>query len=242
MGNMYDDAIYRWNVFVGCRWGCTYCSPSYQRQMKRQKPTVDKNGKVRGCQDCYDYKPHFHPERLDNKLPRTHGDQFIWCSSSSDLCFAPFYVIGKIIDKIKEYPDRTFFMQTKDPFWMLFFSFPSNVILDITLETNCLHNYYEISKAPRHYKRIVLFKKVKHIRKAITIEPILEFRLNPFIKEIREINPEIIYIGYDTKNCKLPEPTLKRTMDLIDGLERLEEQNIIGKVKRKLIRKAWYET
>ena len=113
--NMYSDSVLQWNLIIGCKFQCKYCIPSFQRQMKRQKPGIDKNGKKRGCQLCYDYIPHFHPERLNNRLPSTKGDEFIWCCSSGDISFAKPEWIEKIIAKILEYPNRTFFFQTKNP-------------------------------------------------------------------------------------------------------------------------------
>ena len=38
--NMYEDAIYRWNVFVGCEFDCAYCKKSFKAQMKRQKHMI----------------------------------------------------------------------------------------------------------------------------------------------------------------------------------------------------------
>ena len=54
------------------------------------------------------------------------------------------------------------------------------------------------------------------------------------INLIDMINPERVYIGYDTKNSKLPEPSLQKTTHLIEALEQLGI-----KVKTKLLREAW---
>ena len=43
--NMYSDSVFQWNCFVGCYFNCSYCIPSFQRQMKRQMPTIDVNGR-----------------------------------------------------------------------------------------------------------------------------------------------------------------------------------------------------
>jgi hypothetical protein len=40
--NMYADAK-TWNPFKGCRFDCTYCVPSFQRQAKRQMHLCSKN-------------------------------------------------------------------------------------------------------------------------------------------------------------------------------------------------------
>ncbi|MCK5374102.1 MAG: hypothetical protein KAJ40_02350, partial [Alphaproteobacteria bacterium] len=53
---------------------------------------------------------------------------------------------------------------------------------------------------------------------------------------IHSIDPEVVYIGYDSKKNKLPEPTLDETNELIN---RLREHGF--EVREKLISKAWYE-
>jgi len=186
--------------------------------MKRQKPMIDKNGKKRGCQLCYDYIPHFHKERLDDSLPLTKGDEFIWVGSSGDISFISIKNLFKIFQKIEEYPDRTFFFQTKNPKFFRNYNFPKDVLLGITLESNRYYNL--ISKAPKPWKRVFDFCFLEHPRKVITIEPILEFDFEMFLDWIREINPERVYVGYDTKKCGLPEPSLEKTKKLIKELER----------------------
>jgi len=186
--------------------------------MKRQKPGIDKNGKKRGCQQCYDYEPHFHEERLNDRLPRTKGDEFIWVGSSGDISFIEYPNMLKILKKIEEYPDRTFFFQTKNPDFFRKFIFPINVVLGITLESDIY--YREISNAPFTYDRVHSFDRLDFPRKFVTIEPILEFNFSVFLGWIQELNPERVYIGYDTKKCGLPEPSLEKTGKLIKELER----------------------
>ena len=225
--NMYKEA-FTWNVFVGCEFRCSYCPPSFQRQMKRQKPVIDKNGKKRGCQLCFDYIPHFHPERLNNKLHKTKGDEFIWVGSSGDISFIEYPNMLKILKKIEEYPDRTFFFQTKNPQFFHRFIFPVNVVLGITLESDIY--YGEISKAPFPYERVHSFELLDFPRKFVTIEPILEFNFSVFLGWIQELNPERVYIGYDTKKCGLPEPSPLKVMKLIKELSRFT------KVKKKYMK------
>lgn len=226
---MYRDSKEQWNVFGGCLFNCNYCKPSFQAQMKRQKPVIDKNGKERGCQDCYDYVPHFHEERLKNKLSKTKGDEFIWVGSSGDISFIEYPDMLKILKKIKKYPDSTFFFQTKDPRFFHKFMFPTNVALGITLESDVI--YREISNAPYPYSRVYWFKKLDFQRKFVTIEPILEFNFSLFLGWLRELNPERIYIGYDSHKTwwikgkekvylREYEPSLEKTKDLISELER----------------------
>lgn len=237
MGNMYKDAI-TWNVFVGCNFECSYCIKSFQAQMKRQKPVIDKNGRKRGCQLCYEYEPHFHPERLTQKLPSTTGDQFIWVGSSGDISFARRDWMLGILNRIENEPDKTFFFQTKNPKWYYNYEFPQNVMLGITLETNRNFEYEKHSKAPKPTLRSNYFIDLQYPRKVITIEPIMDFDFFPLMDICMAINPERVYIGYDSRRTYLPEPDLDKTEMLIDEL-RLNLPNC--KVKEKILRPAWDE-
>ncbi len=242
--NMYGDAKKGVsNLFVGCEFYCNYCLFSFQAQMKRQKPKFDKNGKWRGCQDCYDYKPHFHPERLNQSLPLTKGDEFIWLVRSGDIVFARPEWIAQILDvmRLEKNKNKTFFLQTKAPevfFYMKYkLTIPDNLLLGITLETNRDKGYELISKAPSPSDRVNTILEGKINIDIITIEPIMDFDLNLFVKIIKSINPKRIYIGYNSSNskkCRLTEPPLAKTMELIAKLEGLGI-----KVKTKLLRERW---
>jgi len=219
-GNMYLDSKKQWNVIVGCEYQCKYCVNSFQRQMKRQK---------HNCIKCYNYEPHFHPERLKQSLPRTYGDEFIWVGSSGDISFAKREWMIKILDRTREMPNRTFFFQTKNPECFFDYDFPDNVMLGITLESN--RYYPSISKAPEPKKRYEDFKSISNrIRKVITIEPILHFDIWILLEWIEDIKPERVYIGYDTKKSNLPEPRLYKTFWLCTELAKFT------KVKTKLMR------
>jgi len=226
-GYMYRDCVLQWNVFVGCRFDCIYCVKSFKLQMKRLK---------RVCSRCYNYEPHFHPERLNRSLPRTSGDEFIWACSSGDITFAKPEWMHKILEVIRRYPDRTFLLQTKNPIVFKYYEpYPANVVLDTTIETNRDDLYWGISKAPLPSERFKDFLTVEHPRKFVTIEPVLEFDLEELVRWIRRISPERVYLGYDSKNCNLPEPELQKVLELERQLKAFT------KVKRKLIRKAWWE-
>jgi len=54
----------------------------------------------------------------------------------------------------------------------------------------------------------------------ITIEPIMDFDLNPFIRKIKYNSPEQVNIGGDSGNNNLPEPSKKKILELISELEK----------------------
>lgn len=224
--NMYSDSIKQWNVIVGCYFDCVYCRRSFQAQMRRQQ---------HNCLQCYTYTPHFHAERLNASLPETYGDQFIWACSSSDISFSQEGWMNPTIERMKLKKDRTFFLQSKKPEWFKKYDFPSNVLLGITLETDSDLNYDRISKAPPPMVRYKQFADLDcKNRKIVTIEPVLRWSYTElFLAHIKDIRPERVYIGYDTKRTKLMEPRLKQVQELMKGLAKFT------KVKPKLLREPW---
>lgn len=207
--NMYDLSKKQWNPFVGCKFDCLYCLSSFQRQAKRQKNR---------CIKCYNYKPHDHPERLNRYIPKTKDNEFIFTCASGDVSFCSTTFLKKIVNKIESKPDTTFLIQSKNPETFNRVDFPNNVILGITLENNRDRGYSKISKAPLPSKRYKDFLKIKHSRKMVTIEPVMQFDLDIMVKWITDINPDIVWLGYDSKSCNLPEPSKDEFDELYNEL------------------------
>lgn len=207
--NMYQHSKKQWNPFVGCLFDCPYCKLSFQAQLKRWA--------ANNCQDCYNYKPHFHENRLDDKMPVTRGLEFISCCLSGDISFAHAEWIEAIIEKIKEWHNRTFLIQTKNPIVLENYDFPENVLLGITMETN---RDYWLSNAPLPRERASTFARLDFPsnRKIVTIEPIIMFDWSPFNAMIKKIHPGRVYVGYDTKNTGLEEPRMELTRSFIKTL------------------------
>ena len=223
MSLMYENT-YTFNPFVGCKHGCIYC---YARKIaKRQKHR---------CIDCYNFVPHEHPERLGKKFPK--GSQVFVCSMG-DITFATEEYRQRIYDVIREQPGVTFLLQTKDP--IVFMAdlkdglVPENTILGITLETDKREIIEKYSNAIYPFDRVAVMELLKH-RKYVTIEPIMDFDLEMMVDCIRDIDPEFVYIGYDNHRHRLPEPSLEKTLKLINELETFTE------VRKKTIRRAWWE-
>ena len=225
MTRMYDN-VKTWNPFVGCLHSCSYC---YGRRIsKRQKHR---------CAKCYSFEPHLHPERLTRNFKE--GETF-FVSSMGDISFATPDEMEQIMDVIWNYPKTTFMIQSKRQDAFLYgrlHPYPNNCIFGTTIETN--RDTSKISKAPLPFLRKAwMASPLVHPRKHVTIEPIMKFDLDVMVGWIREINPEFVYVGYnnlDSKNFHLPEPSLKETLRLIEELEKITE------VRRKSIRKAWWE-
>jgi len=220
MSNMYAKAKTA-NYFIGCEFRCKYCTPSFQAQMKRQKHR---------CMNCYNYTPHEHPERL-GKIPNS---EIVFVCGDGDISFSSIEYTKKIIEtvKTKSKPTQTIYFQSKNPAYFENFEFPPNVILLTTLETDDDEIYAEISQAPLPTDRADDFRKLKYPRKILTLEPLIKYHKERFIEIIKGIQPEAVWIGYNSRPnyVTLPEPSLAETMELITELRKFTV------VKEKLIR------
>lgn len=202
-----------WNPFKGCLFDCIYCEPSFKRICRLYNK----------CPLCKQYLPHEHPERLE-KVPKA---KIVFVAGNGDLSFCRPEFILRIIETIKKYPDRTFYLQSKNPriFYKYIPHLTSNIILVTTLETNRDEGYYKISKALPPTQRFIDFVALPYPRKVVTAEPLMDFDLDEFVERMLLINPEYVWVGYNSrpKDVQLPEPSIEKTMKFI---HKLIEANI----------------
>jgi DNA repair photolyase len=214
---MYENAK-TWNPFVGCQFLCSYCKKSFQRQIKRS---------ARGCQQCIDYFPHKHMERI-KKIP---SSPIVFVCGTSDVYFCNETYFWSILYHIMEHKPRikkTYYFQSKHPiyfknFLKWFKLHEDKSILLTTLETNRDEGYNKISNAPPPSQRFKEFYDLDYSRKVVTIEPILDFDLDEFSEMIIKLHEqgtlEYVWIGYDSKNCGLREPSEQKVQELVDILQ-----------------------
>ena len=128
---------YTWNPVVGCTKGCAYCYA--RRQAKRQK---------HNCQWCYDFVPHLHMERLQDKGLRSKKPRKVFLGSMGEL-FDPDMelvvrkgrhlvgpsqrVVGCVLRACAAHPQHTFQILTKRPDRAAKFVFPPNVWLGTSI-------------------------------------------------------------------------------------------------------------
>ncbi len=229
---MYHFSREQKNPIVGCEYDCTYCA--FRKLQQR----------FAKCPDCKAFRPHYHPERFEKAPARTEENEFVCLCLNGDISFADDEFILKVIDYCKQWKDRTFLIQSKNPLRFLDFRFPSNVILGTTIETDQIYigkdriPYSEISKAPFPEMR---YQAIRHVRDNdvhVTMEPLMDFDPDVLISWMKDIPKlKVINIGYDSRPDlnHLPEPPLEKTLELIDRLE------LIAEVRKKQIRKAWFE-
>ncbi len=201
---MYAEAT-TWNPFKGCKFDCIYCVTSFQLQAKRQ---------MHNCMKCYDYTPHFHPERL-SAIPSART---VFVCGNADISFAEADHVNQIIEAIREHNksvknQKTFYLQSKSPSCLEPFleKLPGNVIILTTLETNRDEGYDKISKAPVPSERYRQFLALKYPRKVVTIEPLMDFDIDVFSGWILNIRPEYVWLGLNSKKKpQLLEPSVEK--------------------------------
>jgi hypothetical protein len=204
-----------WNPFVGCKFDCEYCKDSYKKLLRW-------NGRLLHCPKCITYEPHTHPERLD-RLP---SDRVIFVLSNGDISFCDPAFLDQVIDVMRKdrRSNRVFLLQSKDPacFTDLLGGLPQNVVLMTTVETNRDSQYSWVSKAPLPSQRFQDFLKLDWDRKALVMEPILDFDLNVILDWAKKLNPEAVFIGFESKRkCKLTEPSDFKVLNLHKELRGL---------------------
>lgn len=223
MSRMFKSIDRTWNVFVGCSWDCSYCN-------------VRKLVKTR-LKHCPRYKDGFRPHLVESELKRTFKPgEFIFVAYMGDIACATPQELEAILKRIKQQPDVRFLLQTKQPalFSILPYSLPPNVYVGTTYETN---RDYHLTKAPCPADRIFIFGTLRHRPQFLSIEPIMDFDLTPFVEWIKIIKPDIIEVGADNYHNHLPEPSGDKLQLLLDslrhicpnviekeGLERLKER------------------
>lgn len=224
---MYEadgKTVRTWNVFKGCRSNCNYCVQ--REQAKRQKHK---------CEKCYLYEPHMHSERLTEKFK---PGETVFVAAMGDIVFATHEEWGAILEVIRNFPETTFFLQSKNPqCFIRGVVYPQNIVLGTTIETN--RDTYDYSDAISTDYRYEAMREINH-RKYLSLEPILDFDLDILLGWIKEIAPEFVYVGYldklsRAKKLRLPEPKLVKVKELCWELGKFTE------VRLKSMRMWWGE-
>jgi len=198
-GNMYADCD-TWNPIKGCEHGCSYCY--LQKLAKRYG---------------YRINPRFAPHEMNTVLKTT---KILFVGSTADMfgSWVPDDWIEKVLEHCNMYPEVTYLFQSKNPerFFDWVDKFPLNTILGTTIETNC---NFKLSKAPSVHDRCIALSSLDRFRRMVSIEPIMDFELEPFVKMIGFINPEYVSIGANTNSdARFEEPTAMQVRNLIKKL------------------------
>jgi DNA repair photolyase len=139
--------------------------------------------------------------------------------------------ISAILSHAREYPENMYVIQTKNPGrvadWLG--ALPQSFILGTTIETN--RSTESLTEAPSTADRALSMTRFRAMgfKMFVTIEPILDFDPEILAGWIRDIKPEFINIGADSKSCGLPEPSaekVRRFLELMAGIEIREKTNL----------------
>ena len=210
---MFAEVTKTWNPVVGCLHNCTYC---WARKLAE--------GRLRHLPPyCF---TGFAPKLITYRLKEHFKSGLIFVSTMGDLWgeWIGRDTIEAVLDTVKESPFATFLFLTKNPGrYLTFAGLPLNAIAGATIETN--HSYIWM-RAPSPQARYEAMRRLKHPLKMLSIEPILDFDLDIMEQWVKDIAPAFIYIGYDNYGNNLPEPSLKKTKQLITALKKFTSVRI----------------
>jgi protein gp37 len=164
---------------------------------------------------------HLGPIRLvEKELSVNYGTgRRIFAEHCNDLFAAaiPDEFIRRILAHCCRYPENMYLYHSKNPARYADYLdvMPPDHVLGTTAETN--RSTAGISLAPAPLDRLAAMSGLAG-RKLVTVEPLLEFDLNPFVAAILQSKPDHVILGADSKFRGLREPTRRDVVALLDAL------------------------
>jgi len=244
-GDMYEGFIdYCWSPLAGgCQHQCSFCYAAKNQirygQWWKDKPHWSSENFKR-VDKMTDPIWKGLPKLPDGKIFVCHTtDMFAdnvpkdWIETILEHCWETSVCNG-------ESEFTSFVFQTKNPkrlkeFSHIFERFPKeSLTFGITLETNKDTSKY--SKAPAPIDRRIAFRdfiRTTQYPSFITIEPVMDFNLI-FTKWFEWFTPNLIWIGADSKNCNLPEPSPEKIQGFIEDLRSFTEVRLKPNLDRLL--------
>lgn len=215
-----------WNPFVCCGFDCIYC---WSKLWYKEKAK---------CLKCRRFEPHLHEDRLRN--PKLQPNKWYFGCATGDVYWADWDVFADIINVIRNSPETTVMLQSKEPStFARLNNYPDNLVLGTTLETNrnkpdLVHSYKRFSQAPLPETRVLALEQIEHSRKYVALEPLFFFDTDGIIRMLERIKPEIIYYGIgnheDELGITLPTPNPDQVRELGKALEQnFPEATVIPK-------------
>ncbi len=181
--------------------------------------------------ELYGGLPRFNEKAFERNLGKNN---FWFICSCNDICAVRKCMAFRILEHLNKSPSNTYLIQSKDPAMFFFYDgmFPPNTILGTTVETN---RNYTLSNAPQPADRLLEFAHLQisqKTKKMVSIEPIMDFDLDAFVKMIKKVGPDYVSIGADSQNHNLPEPSKEKARALINELKKFTEVREKDNLKR----------
>lgn len=210
-----------------CPGGCVYCWAQGEKGIAKRY----RHEKYKGAARLY-----------EKVLRKRYGSgDFVFVVDMRDLFSpdVPREMILSVLEWLVERPDAEFLLLTKWPERYLEFEgeIPLNVVLGATIESN--RDYPLLGRATPQSLRLEAMQDVRLMypehRLFVSVEPVLNFDLHPFLDSLFMLKTWKVAVGYDNYRNRLPEPRLEKTEMLIDWLKQFRD------VEVKTIRRAWRE-
>ena len=213
-GNMYGFVTHTWNPIKGkCSHDCEYC---YMKVWKQKELRL-----------------------VEKELEDDLGEgNFIFVGSSTDMFAEDVDLswIMSVLSVCRRFSKNKYLFQSKNParIYELRSAIPSGSIIATTIESN--REYPKITKyAPSVEDRCYFMGHLKDsFLTMVTIEPILDFDMNPLLLGIRICKPTWVNIGADSKGHNLPEPSFEKLHMLINNLEKVYQVRLKPNINRLL--------
>jgi len=205
-----------WSPIYGCEHQCYHGGCWAKRMALRLKAMGQQKYQ-------FGFEPRFAFDKYTLRGRKFKEGDFVFCSSMGDAFgeWVPSVAINEMLAIIKENPQTTFLLQTKNPdrFHDINIRLPHGCYLGTTIETNRFYPVYA-SITPEPGKRYSALMNMPHdgYKRFISIEPIMDFDLDIMLKWMGKLKPDIIEIGADSLNNHLPEPSWDKVEALLKGL------------------------
>ena len=195
------------NSSSSCKIQCIYCKPTCRSQLKISLA----NSNVEKCSHCSPNTPS------DNSTTYQRISEFfrsISTCSESDKIFCQKEYLKNIVYWVRYNSYKTFLIHSNNPFLLNRLSFPKNVILGTSLETHNSVMGESTAEVPTPYQRYKDFLEVKHPIKMVTIEPTKDIVTDTIIAWIENINPCMIWLGYDSIEDNISKSEIEKVKAL----------------------------
>lgn len=230
---------YLWSTNRGCSFDCVYCSSKRFNVRFGGDPAIPR--RLKG--EWADIGGVLDPIRLTRLLPSRSIFVNPYCDMFSLSDWEIKEILHHISDEMTRHqnPNMSFIFQTKAEYFDYLDLIPEGSWLGTTIETNEYSQW--ISNAPSPYDRYIqmtgLRDKIKRgylygCKLFVTIEPAMieSCKVLSLYHMIKEIKPELVFVGCGTGEITYPEPTRGELIALIEELKKITHVHVKNNAQR----------